>query len=401
MKTSDLLLLAAATLWMVCVPAAAFATSDGPADAPDSNSGEGVTEPLDLADPVAPIAPVSAAAPVAPKPPRSAGNKFAMTDKAVLDGTYDDVFVLAERVTISGTVLDQAYVTASEITVTGPIGGDAYFAGARVVVESAIGGDLYVSGAEVLVAKGASIGGRILGGVAELTIDGSVAGNVEAGAGKLILRGSVGGDLDVEVGELIIEQGASIAGDLDYSSTSEVALPDGASVGGDTRYTAKVEEVHEDSFEGGTFFRIWDLLAGLILGAGLLWVGGRHTMTAVEHAQERTSHHLGLGVGLVLAVPVTAVVVGLFVIPLPLSAVLLTLLGLGLIFGRLVAAVALGRYLMIRGGKPDPGPYAALALGLLVLVMLGFVPVLGFFVGFGATLVGLGALFATARAGRA
>ena len=96
---------------------------------------------------------------------------------------------------------------------------------------STIGGELYIGGGQVLLA-------------------GNIASNAYIGTAALELQGTIGGDVQVEVGPadnaqpfnpfqympdappvpavpagLIIGDGASIGGDLSYSSPQEFAVP--------------------------------------------------------------------------------------------------------------------------------------------------------------------------------
>jgi len=118
---------------------------------------------------------------------------------------------------------------------------------------------------------------------------------------------------------------------------------------------------------------------------------------SVDMAHARPAFQLGLGFGLLLVTPVVALVLFILILSMPLSAVLMLGLFTLMLLGRVVAATALGTWILTRAGKPDASPYGAMAAGVTVLAILAWIPILGFFVSLAAVLIGMGALFNTLR----
>jgi hypothetical protein len=57
-----------------------------------------------------------------------------------------------------------------------------------------------------------------------------------------------------------------------------------------------------------------------------------------------------------------------------------------------VAALAVGRWVLSRLGSGEPHPVLAALLGLLIIWVIGIVPFVGWLAGFAATLFGMGAI---------
>ncbi len=334
---------------------------------------------------------------------RDRGTEVVTTDYAAFPDLYDDVFVASDTVIVTGQIQDHLFAAAGDVKVSGTVGADIFVAAGDVLITGQVAGDVFAAAGNLVIAEGASVGGKVMGGVGTVLIDGAVAGDVSVGAGEMTITGKVGGDIDAEVGRLVIEDGAQIGGKLSYVSQAMAEIDDGAQIGGSVDFEESVPKVadDDDSAAIAAFFRTWGAGASMVLGALLLWVGGPWTRKAMDEARDETAHRLGLGFGVALAAPALAGVLGMFILPLPVSFLLLTLLCIGMWFGRVVAAGALGSFLLRKAGQEEPNRYLALLTGLAILWLVAFVPVLGFLAGAAATFVGLGALYATAREARA
>ena len=340
-------------------------------------------------------------------PASKPGNLVAFSDSEVIDGVVADAFVFSGNMEIPGRVEDQLFVFAGDVEVPGAVGGDAYVFSGDLEVTGAIGGDLYVMSGDVMLTENSTVGGRVFVTAGNVVLRGAVGGDVEAASGELVIGGSVGGDVDAAVGQLQLEDGASIGGDLEYVAAEEAAIPATVSIGGDVTFTqgdagtegVVVEIDHSDSHDGGFGLggRVFAILSGLILGFAFLGLGGPMARRSVDMAHDRPAFQLGLGFGLLLVTPVVALVLFILILSMPLSAVLMLGLFTLMLLGRVVAATALGTWILTRAGKPDASPYGAMAAGVTVLAILAWIPILGFFVSLAAVLIGMGALFNTLR----
>lgn len=413
----DRLTLSAAVAWTLALtlllPTLARAEAPVPPVAPTEASAVEAPTGIDAAATPEVPAPLSTPVPLKPAVPVDFGGrtlaelvdegmKAAADDNITFAERYDDVFAAGENIEVTGYVSDHVFAAGDTITIEGHVADDVFAAAGTVRVTGTIEGDLYAMAGDVIIERGATVGGKVLGAVGTLTIDGRVHGDVRAGAGTMYVRGVVGGDIDAEVGQLYVEKGAQIGGRLSYVSSAQAEVAEGASIGGGLEFEESVPKVADESDgEGaGLFFRTWGTAASLVLGSLFLWAGGPLTRRALETARDETAHRLGLGFAAFLAIPALAGVLALFILPLPVSFLLMALWFAGLWLGRVVAAGALGSYLLARAGQEEPNDYLALLLGLVVLFVVSMIPVLGFLAGTVAAMVGLGALFATAREAR-
>jgi cytoskeletal protein CcmA (bactofilin family) len=171
-----------------------------------------------------------------------------------------DLIVVGKTITINGTVEGDVMAAGQAVIINGTVIHAVRIAGAALQVgeNASIGGDILAAGASLETKKGNVTSGDLVVGSGQALLAGDVGGDVLAGTGSLELRGAFGGNIDAAVGDakdnaggpppsmfmpqtdismpvvasgLTVAQGATIKGNLKYTSTKEYTLPSG-SVGG-------------------------------------------------------------------------------------------------------------------------------------------------------------------------
>ena len=201
----------------------------------------------------------------------------------------DDLYVGANEFILEGTVKGDLIVGGSIITINGTVEGDLWAAGQAIVVDgivmddvriagaglqlgddAQVGGDLLAAGASLETQAGSTVGGDLLVAAGQALLAGDVGRDVLAGAGALELRGDFGRDVKAYVDQteetakglspnvymqqnipltlpsvapgLTVADSASIAGDLEYSSTYDLTFPDGSVGGQVTRVVPEISD---------------------------------------------------------------------------------------------------------------------------------------------------------------
>jgi cytoskeletal protein CcmA (bactofilin family) len=303
------------------------------------------------------------------------GDLIASAGTVRIDGRVDgDLVATGGQVTVAGTVTGDVLAASGTTTISGQVDGDARLAAGQVRVEGRVGEDLLVGAGQATVASGAQVGGDLVFGAGQVQMDGTVAGSVLGSTGN-------------------------------YSR--------GGSVAGSERVTMQEPEEAPTLAE-----RILDLLrryaSVLVVGLLLLLLAPRMLRGAADAVRGRPLVAFGLGILAVIGVVVALVLVILVTV---LLAIALGLLGLGSLTGATVFAgilavgvlaflsflavtfgapaavgLGLGRLLFREDGASLARAFAALALGLLVVVLISAIPLVGGWVQLLLVLLGLGAL---------
>ena len=335
-----------------------------------------------------------------------------------------DKFLSGNSVTIPSdvTVAHDLYVTGSAVRIDGRVDGDLFVLDGTVDVNGPVSGDLFV-----------------LGGTA--TISGPVGRHLRAAGGTVTVRGDVQQDLIVAAGTLNVESPAHIGGDLIFTAgqTELGGTVDGSVLGSTQTYdnagssVAGTESVTlrpqspQRAQPPSAASRLLDQVRRYlsILLVGVLLVALAPRLSAAAETQGRHSPLPSLGLGLVAFVGLIAILIGLFIGTVVLT-IILGVLGFGqialaVVFGGLlgtaglgylfylltlfaavaVAALILGQVILERTTQPwARGPYVALLLGVLLLVVVAALPIVGGILNAVAVVFGTGALVLAVSSGR-
>jgi len=333
------------------------------------------------------------------------------------------------------TVDDDLFAGGGQtVTIGGHITGDTYAAGDTVIVNGMIDGDLIAAAQQVIV--DGSVGGNIRAAAANVTVNGTVGHNVSAlaqhvnltsnsrvtgsllalgqsvdafgqigrgmtvGGGTLQLAGPVGGRVMARVENLSVAPTARLGSSLDYQAKQEAAIPSGA-VNGDVNFQPTPQQPPQPAPLLNGLLDLGGLIGlvgSFLIGAVALILMPRASARAAELGRQRPWQSFGLGLLVLIGVPLAAMVVAVTLIGLPLALIIFALYTVGVILAWPAVALVVGTRLMqlVRPDQPLP-VLGILAVGLIALHLVTHIPVVGALVIFCSLAFGLGMLAQTLR----
>lgn len=319
------------------------------------------------------------------------GDLWLVAPQADIDGTVDnDLNVTASMVAIKGNVGDDLRVLASVLTLGGQITGDAIVGAGTITFDP----DSHVTGAVVVYFAGrVDLAGRI---------DGPVQINK---TGSVTIRGQINGDLTVICDQLDVEPGAVVAGNLTYSARKEATVAPEAVKGTVTRTELK-DLPEAESGEAQGFSPFWFVvkhvyfpIVSLIAGILMVVFFGRFVNASLGQAV--TGGGLGMSFGIGFVAVLVMVMVGIVCcVLLPMALAVWSLLGALFYFGGLIGKMLVGQWLLKPLLKRNVHPILGLLLGVFVLEIFGFIPVLGVLMVMFAIFTGIGAVLMQLRSVR-
>lgn len=299
-----------------------------------------------------------------------AGRTVVVEEGETVEG---DLSAVGGSVVVRGHVTGDVEAVAGSVVVTGTVDGDVTGAAGSVRIDGTVGGRVRVAAGSLWIGSDAMIDGDVDAAVGSATIAGTVGGTVRIGADSIDLRPS-----------------AVVEGDLAYEGTLEMG--EGATVEGTVREDPDLvfgPGVRLPTVPPGVGL-LYGFLAHLLLGAVLLLAFPLFSSRTVDRALDDPLRSGGVGLLLLVGIPVVAVLVMLTVVGIPFGLLGLGLYALLLWVGFVYGAFALGSLALSRVGREHR--WGALALGLAVLVALQWLPVLGGLLRFVALVAGFGAL---------
>ena len=327
------------------------------------------------------------------------GDLYAAGEAVRVDGRLNgDLVAGARRILIEGQVDGDLFAAANTIDLRGPIGDSTRIAGQMLNVDTTIDGDLLAAGTELLVTENARIAGGIVAAGSLVEIDGTVENGARVAAGEIVLRGTVRGDANFIADRLDLAPGARIIGDLDYRARTPLSPEAAAQVTGTVRYEEpRIDESEEGGAAWGVLLWFWQALAALLTGILVVALFRGIVQRLVTSIAEETTLGALLGFTAFLLVPVAAVIAMVTLIGLPIGIAAALLFGLALYAAKLPIAVWIGDRLLGLAGRPGASPYAAMAVGVVLLYLLFAIPFVGWLFWLAATWLGLGAMVVFGR----
>ncbi len=301
----------------------------------------------------------------------------------------EDLLAAGAEVNINGQIGEDVLIIGGDVDIHGTVGDDLRVLGGTVILAEPVLGDVFVIGGTVQVLPTASITGdlAVIGG--SVDIAGPVEGRVLGWVETLRIDSDVHGDVDVTAAELTLGDKANIAGNVKYVSHTQLVRSQSATVGGDVvRNDPVVEETYDSPLSVALPLLV------LIFSVALWYLLSRRLLQRVVNRALIPQIRISLigGLGFILA-------------PFAISILLVSMLGslvgmimLALYFLFAVAAIiampaVLGQFVFIVS-KNETSPVSLLTLmvGVLLVGLCLFVPILGPIIIIGFFVLTFGAL---------
>jgi len=311
----------------------------------------------------------------------------------VIDGTVNgDLWAFGNTITVNGTVNGSMVAIGQTINVNGNVGHALRLAGETINISGNVSGDLIVFGGEANIASKAKVGGDMLFGAGNVRLDGPVEKDVKGSASEVIVANAVGGDVDLTVENLTVTSGANVQGNLTYTSENEADIQSGAKVGGIT--THNVPEAKKPAPFSGIGGKLIGFLMALVTGLIIILIVPGRSASAADSIRNRPWASLGWGAVVLFSTPIAAILVCFTVIGIPAGLIALVLYAIAIYISQVFVGLFIGRLIIgrFRGMESKAIMVGALALGLVILSLLMWIPYLGFWIGLAVALFGLGAV---------
>lgn len=323
------------------------------------------------------------------------GSAFMGGDNVTVDGVIKgDLFCAGNTVTISGTVEGDVICGANNLTVGGTVKGDIRVGGNTVVLKGRVDGSASVGANSLILDSSASVGRDLLLGTNTASLAGTVERDLRVGVNQLNIDGKIGRNIDGALNGLVIASGATVGGNLTYTSDYDGSIASGTVAGTVERQTPS------DYTQGDYSVSVSDMVQGFMAGALFLavmfivfalfvvLVMPRYIRSLTD---SKTSVDLlkaalvGL-VALVVSGPVMLLVavsgVGLMV-----AGFLGLVLTLAVVLSGVPVAYLLGKFML---NNRTSNVFIVVGLGALVLTILCLLPLVGLLVLFAIVSMGVG-----------
>ncbi len=312
----------------------------------------------------------------------------------VLAPVNGDVIAAGQRLAVEATVSDDVIAAGERIAIRADIGDDVRLAARQVDVSGSVADDAVVAGETVILAKESRVGNRFWAAGRLVEVNGEVGSELRVAGQSIVIGGTIGGDATLVGQRIEILPTARISGNLVYRSNQPAVIADGATIGGTVEQ--KPLETPEKPDVPAWPFAIGLLLSLLVCLNVLYWLLRRRMHDAEAVIRSDTFRALGVGLAVVLVMPVVAIILLVTVLGIPLGLILLllypVLLFLGFAAGILWLAARLLSLLMQVDIESAGRRILGTLVALIVFVISQIIPLVGTLVFVFLLLAGVGAL---------
>lgn len=329
---------------------------------------------------------------------------FASGDSVTISGTVNgDAYVAGGTILVDGTINGDLLAAGGTITIHGPVTHNIRVAGGTITISSPVGGNITAGGGNIQISEVAKVTGSLVAGGGNLDIAGPIGRGMTVGAGTLRISNTVGGDVLAGTEQLSLGNGARISGNLNYWSKNTLTRATDATVAGQLMQHAPPKQFAEVKPKpvtptllaglGGflVLFKLIELAGVAIFGAILIRFAPNFLGRVTKTTEAEPWKALLVGFVTIAAAPILVIVLFVTVIGAPIALFTLALLGIVFFFTKIAAAAFIGSK-TLELLKKKGNAYGAFLLGLFIITIVRFIPILGWVVAGIAYLMALGGL---------
>ncbi len=304
-----------------------------------------------------------------------------------------DLVVAGQNIRIAAPVQEDLMAAGETIRVEAPVADDVRAAGRTVLVDDRVAGHLIAAGETLRVGPNAEVGDWAWLAGRNISIQGQIGADSRIAGQTVTLSGLVQGNLSVHAAELILTPTARVEGDLTFYSSAQ------PQVAGDAVITGNLSVEPEDfrppesdwGIAGGVFGTL--LMITTVVMLYLLFPG--FLVAASDNARTSPLKSMGLGLLLLLATPLLTLLLFITGVGALLGLVVLVTYLLMLLAGSVTGQVFLAAQgLRLTGKAQDAGlglSAFAVALAVILVQLVQWLPIVGGLIVFLLFLLGLGA----------
>jgi cytoskeletal protein CcmA (bactofilin family) len=315
---------------------------------------------------------------------------YAMGDRIRIEGTVDgDLFSFGTTVEVSGHVTGDVICFCQNLRISGQVDGNLRAMSNNITLTGAIDKSASTFTESMTIDPNGKIARNLTSFTKTLTLDGTLGRDLLTMFSKGTINGSIGGALRAKGENLTINNSASIGGPAKFEGDNPADVSSGAKLASPLEYKKMEHKAHQR----GSGFSVWTIIwaaAYILFGLVLLSLLPTFSREASSNV-ENVGASFGLGVLVVFAVPIAAVIACITVVGLFVGLATLFLWYGSLYFAQIVVGATVGQWIL--GRVADFwGLIGRMVVGIVILRLAMAVPFLGMWIKFAVVIWGMGAL---------
>jgi cytoskeletal protein CcmA (bactofilin family) len=319
---------------------------------------------------------------------------FVTCARGRIDGTVEgDLFFFGQSVEISGQIKGDAIIFAGSTRINGQIDGNIRSFTNNLTITGSVAKNVLTFNEVVNLDSAGKIGGSLTAFADAVGLDGHLGRDLVVFDNQTIISGSIDGGIQARGHNLSIGSSAQVGGPIRFTGDNPASVASGAKLASPVEFT---KAVHKSEYTEGHYY-VWRIIwtaAFVLFGMVLFLLLPKFAEDSVR-AGERVGAPLGLGLLVLPAVPIACLIACITVVGIPLGVLTFGLWILGLFTAEIVVGAVVGNWILGRAADTW-GLVGRMAMGFVlvrvVYTPLAHVHIIGFLVGLGIWMWGMGAI---------
>lgn len=327
----------------------------------------------------------------------NAMNIYAAGARVSIEGKVkQDIWAAGALVDIDTETNGDLHAAGSRVSVKGKITGKARLAGADLKIDAEIGEVLNAAAASIEIFENAKLPPRSSLAAALIKFRGVANDNLSLYADEVVFSGQASGSVTIEGRKVQLDETAYIEGSLTIRSSEEAIISPKAMVVGKLTQTGLEDSEffkgHEDDSDGRGFFLLLSTSV-FLLGFILVIFARGFVEQGITLLRTQPGRSILWGLVVFFGIPIFVIVTMVTIIGIPIGVATLLLLPFLLILGFMTTALGISDWILNRKSEPKKTSQRLLLLaaGVVLFVIVGFIPFIGGLLVLLALLFGLGA----------
>jgi anti-sigma factor RsiW/cytoskeletal protein CcmA (bactofilin family) len=311
-----------------------------------------------------------------------------------IDGTVEgDVICAGTTLTIGGHVMGDVLFAGTTLNILGTVDGNVRGAGTNLNISGKVARNVMFFGSSVELASNGEIGQDLLTFGGQLSVEGRVGRDLYGHVGQVSVEGTIGRNADLHVNDtLVVGPSAEFHGKTELKARRQPDIAPGA------KFASPMDVVIQTTaprYRTGRYFWHLALSWGAAFVFGVLWIALLPSLFPDITRRTESFGSFGLGILLLIAVPIVAIIVCVTVVGIPIGIASVFLWLILVYSAKIFVSTWLGQK-MLGATMSTGGLIARMAVGLVVIYAAEEIPYhVGGVVWFVVVCLGIGA-FCTA-----
>lgn len=253
--------------------------------------------------------------------------------------------------------------------------------------------DLYIAGNSLTIARDAQIGRDVFAAGNELRVETDLVGDLSVTATRVVIEDNVAidGNVNIDAEEVEIGDNVEIGGKLIYNDNAKINNFDSSDYDIEIYHAQEADEPSALTVIYGKLLSITSLL--LVMALIIALCPRLHEKMQNESTARRSGINLATGCGVLVIVPVLALITFLTVVAAPLGIIALLAYFVAIYLAQGFTGFWLGHLIIEKLFKLKGNAILEVLVGVAILGLLALVPFVGFVTGLLSMVLGLGLIF--------